>query len=205
MLEHPKAWWKRTMTYLLEVSHQAERAVNVKARVHQGPKLQHSLHECHLGEHMPTIQAKWPPSWTQRSKWKKDTERGPTPTRPERSWLREKNVQERSFLSSDCLWNLNFQFLRAFSETGFLNMFRPSWLRFQAILSESESSARSLTLLLRLSLFPYHTHSLQHLFHDRCRAICKKVAFCPKDPSFTEAAGECCASLVFLKLRSHQM
>ena len=27
------------MTYLLEVSHQAERAINVKARVHQGPKL----------------------------------------------------------------------------------------------------------------------------------------------------------------------
>ena len=43
------------MTYLLEVFHQAERAINVKARVHQGPKLQHSLHECHLVKQMPTI------------------------------------------------------------------------------------------------------------------------------------------------------
>ena len=38
------------MTYLLEVSHQAERAINVKARGRQGPKLQHSLHECHLAQ-----------------------------------------------------------------------------------------------------------------------------------------------------------
>ena len=45
------------MACLLVASHQTERAINVKACVHQGPKLQQGLHECHLGEPMPTIQA----------------------------------------------------------------------------------------------------------------------------------------------------
>ena len=40
--------------------------------------------------------------------------------------LREKNDQGHCISSSDCLWNLNFKFLRASSDTGFLNMFKPS-------------------------------------------------------------------------------
>ena len=36
-----------------------------------------------------------------------------------------KNVQGHSISSLDCLWNLTFQFLRASSERGFLNMFKP--------------------------------------------------------------------------------
>ena len=78
-----------------------------------------------------------------------------------------KNAQGHGISKLRLALKSKFSIFRPSSETGFLNKFRPSRLQFQATLPESESSDRSLTVLLRLSPFPYHTTCSTPLSDER--------------------------------------